>query len=293
MGAFEAMHEDFATESQCRAGCRPGFQSRATFRKSPGTEHRARVLASERPSCSARAVSPGRPRNAVYHWLKCQERRHPEAAQYPAYRRGQTRRSFGHADETWRGQLDGVPAPLQVAGARGQHVLDPFGLRAIGEGDDVPACGTIVEGHDRRAVGRARAPPLMAHDRERGDAAGDRPSDRISDVAVEARQALWERHQVATSRPDGTGMSVRSNPMTRLTTRKAIKVRVSKAAAARNTPTAPIESSRSPPNSDPVMLPNPHVIAASRAWAVAACSLPARRWARVTEAIRKAPYERP
>ena len=90
------------------------------------------------------------------------------------------------------GQPDRVPAGVQLAAARGQDVLDPVAVRAIGEGEDVPVLGR--EDVDRRLVAAARAPAMVDDDAQAGCPRGDVPGDPVQPGLVPARYDPGNRH---------------------------------------------------------------------------------------------------
>src|SRR3984957_3627853 len=76
-----------------------------------------------------------------------------------------------------RGQLDEAPAGPQLAAAGRQDVLDPVGVRAVGQGQDV----AVLDGEDvdRRLVHAPGAPATVHDHAETGHPGGDAPGHLV------------------------------------------------------------------------------------------------------------------
>lgn len=85
----------------------------------------------------------------------------------------------------------------QLTGARRQHVLDPVGVRSVGEGDHVSAWP--LEDVDRRSIGAPRAPAGVGDDAEARQPPSDQRADAVGDNPVEAGHLLGDHHRSLSS----------------------------------------------------------------------------------------------
>src|SRR4029453_1796188 len=92
-------------------------------------------------------------------------------------------------------QPDHAASRLQLAAARGQDVLDPVGVGAVGQGEAVAVPGG--EDVHRGPVAAAGAPAAVLDHAEAGQPGRDAPGDPVQADLVPAPDRPWDRHDTS------------------------------------------------------------------------------------------------